>query len=187
MTMTTAARLFAVNTYSYTQSHRVRDCVAALADRGYAEFELMMYPGHLWPAETDASERNQLRRSLAERNLVVRTLNIGKSSRDLAVRAANAGSAFALVGGVRVQRRTEDGFEVIRIPAAATPLNLALIYGETSAAAASTAQDLRAFTRGGPGQWLLSGKVKRGKGVPQAGRPLRANNPIFDRKLHVRD
>ena len=74
--MTAGASLFAVNTYSYTQSHRVRDCVDALADRGYAEFELMMFPGHLWPAETDAAARRDLRRHLADRRLTVRTVNM---------------------------------------------------------------------------------------------------------------
>jgi sugar phosphate isomerase/epimerase len=74
--MSSGASQFAVNTYSYTQSHRVRDCVAALADRGYAEFELMMYPGHLWPGETDAAARRTLGRYLADRGLAVRTLNM---------------------------------------------------------------------------------------------------------------
>jgi sugar phosphate isomerase/epimerase len=74
--MTPGAAQFAVNTYSYTQSHRVRDCVAALADRGYAEFELMMFPGHLWPAEIDAAARRELRRYLADRGVNVRTLNM---------------------------------------------------------------------------------------------------------------
>ncbi len=121
---------------------------------------------------------------------VVRTLNLGKSSRDLAFRAANAGSVFALVGSARVQRRTEDGFEVIRIPASATPLNLALIYGEapagtsSAASAVTTALDLRAFTRGGPAQWpavLESPFVRGAENGPFAvdilPPPLRATNP----------
>ncbi|HEV8553177.1 MAG TPA: hypothetical protein VGR65_07305, partial [Casimicrobiaceae bacterium] len=47
--MSRDASPFAVNTYSYTQSHGARDCMLALVGRGYSEFELMMYPKHLWP------------------------------------------------------------------------------------------------------------------------------------------
>ena len=46
---------FAVNTYSYTLRERASDCVRRLAGRGFREFELMMYPGHLWPDEIDAA------------------------------------------------------------------------------------------------------------------------------------
>ncbi len=116
---------------------------------------------------------------------VVRTLNIGRSSRDLAFRAANAGAAFALVGGgTAVRRSTEDGFEVVRIPAAATPLNLALVYGELPAGAPVAARDLRAHTRGGPAQWpdVLAAPVRRGSedgpfAVDHLTTPLRATNP----------
>lgn len=115
---------------------------------------------------------------------VVRTLNIGKSSRDLAFRAANAGSPFTLVGDARVQRRTEDGFEVVRIPAAATPLNLALVYGDAPAGSVTVAADLRAFTRGGPAQWttvletVLARGADRGPfAVDTLMLPLRATNP----------
>ncbi len=115
---------------------------------------------------------------------VVRTLNIGKSSRDLAFRAANAGSAFTLVGGARVERSTENGFEVIRIRAEETPLNLALVYGESPAGGATTVQDLRALTRGGPAQWpaVLETTPARGDdggpfAVDTLTLPLRATNP----------
>ena len=115
---------------------------------------------------------------------VVRTLNIGKSARDLAFRAGNAGTTFALAGSAGVQRRTEDGFEVIRIAASATPLNLALIYGDAPAGATTTALDLRTFTRGGPAQWpnVLETPLVRGAesgpfAVDILTPPLRATNP----------
>ncbi len=116
---------------------------------------------------------------------VVRTLNLGRSTRDLVLRAANAGTVFTLVGGgTGVQRRTEDGFEVVRIPAAATPLRLALVYGEPAAGAAGPVRDLRAFTRGGPAQWpaVLEAPLVRGAesgpfAVDRLTVPLRATNP----------
>ena len=71
-----ASSAFAVNTYSYTLSHRVQDCLPALAQRGYSEFELMMYPGHLWPADTDGPARRQLRRTVESSGLRITTLNM---------------------------------------------------------------------------------------------------------------
>jgi L-ribulose-5-phosphate 3-epimerase len=67
---------FAVNTYSYTMRYSALATVDNLADMGYLAFELMMYPGHLWPADTDAAARRQLRRHIAERGLRVTTLNM---------------------------------------------------------------------------------------------------------------
>jgi L-ribulose-5-phosphate 3-epimerase len=74
--MTHAASCFAVNTYSYTLSHGVRDCLPALVARGYVEFELMMYPGHLWPADVDADARRELRRLVDSLGARVTTLNM---------------------------------------------------------------------------------------------------------------
>ena len=71
-----ASSAFAVNTYSYTLSHRVQDCLPALAQRGYSEFELMMYPGHRWPADTDGPARRQLRRTVESSGLRITTLNM---------------------------------------------------------------------------------------------------------------
>ena len=42
---------FGANTYSYMRSHGAADCLARLAELGFREFELMVHPGHLWPAE----------------------------------------------------------------------------------------------------------------------------------------
>ena len=70
------ARAFAVNSYSYIYSHRAQDCIDHLARHGHAHFELMLFPGHLWPAELDAAARRDLRRHLADRDLRLITLNI---------------------------------------------------------------------------------------------------------------
>lgn len=71
-----ASALFAANTYSYTLDFPVEDCLRRLAAQGFREFELMMYPGHLWPAHTDPAQRRQLRDFMAGQGLHVRTLNM---------------------------------------------------------------------------------------------------------------
>ncbi len=79
---------FAVNTYSYTLSHRVGDCLVSLMGRGYSEFELMMYPDHLWPADTDAAARRQLRQFIESNGLHVTTLNMPNIDLNVAGAAA---------------------------------------------------------------------------------------------------
>lgn len=70
------ARVFGVNTYSYIFSHTARDAIDHLARRGYSTFELMLFPGHLWPPELDAGARRALRAHLAAAEARVLTLNI---------------------------------------------------------------------------------------------------------------
>jgi L-ribulose-5-phosphate 3-epimerase len=86
--MPAAVSPFAVNTYSYTQTHDVLRCLRGLADRGYASFELMMYPGHLWPADVDASGRRQLRQFVESNDLSVGTLNMPNIDLNVAGAAA---------------------------------------------------------------------------------------------------
>src|ERR1700738_1342999 len=57
----TNAATFGVNTYSYIFDCSAADTVARLADQGYGGVELMFFPGHLWPAELDASQLRSLR------------------------------------------------------------------------------------------------------------------------------
>ena len=79
---------FAVNTYSYTINHTARATVASLAARGYTEFELMMYPGHLWPADFDQAARRELRNFLETNGLTVKTLNMPNIDLNVAGAAA---------------------------------------------------------------------------------------------------
>jgi sugar phosphate isomerase/epimerase len=72
----TPACLFAANTYSYTLEYPVRACIERLAARGFREFELMMYPGHLWPAHIDGKGRRELKDFMAGEGLRVGTLNM---------------------------------------------------------------------------------------------------------------
>lgn len=76
MASSPATSRFAANTYSYTLDHAVTDCVKRLAGQGFREFELMMYPGHLWPAHIDKQQRRQLRDAMEGDGLRVRTLNM---------------------------------------------------------------------------------------------------------------
>ncbi len=66
---------FAVNTYSYIFRGSAADTAARLADQGYGGIELMFFPGHLWPAELDASSLRGLRQ-LCERRLRLVAVNM---------------------------------------------------------------------------------------------------------------
>jgi L-ribulose-5-phosphate 3-epimerase len=60
--MKSTAAGFAVNTYSYIFGGSAAETVDRLADQGYGGVELMLFPGHLWPTEMDASALRALRR-----------------------------------------------------------------------------------------------------------------------------
>ncbi len=88
-----------------------------------------------------------------------RTLSVGRSPRDLLMRVAPRGTAVALVGG-RASLEEKDGYTVLRIPAAATPVALKLLLSDGGADAlrafAKTSPppaDLEPFTKGGPPRW----------------------------------
>ncbi len=74
--MTLHANAFAINSYSYIFTHTARDFLDHLASQGYSKFELMLFPGHLWPADFDAGARRSLREHIASRELQVLTLNM---------------------------------------------------------------------------------------------------------------
>jgi sugar phosphate isomerase/epimerase len=67
---------FGINTYAYTGSHSAADCLSQLADQGHTDFELMMVPGHLWPATADAAARRGLRQLVEARGLRLVSLNM---------------------------------------------------------------------------------------------------------------
>ena len=66
---------FGVNTYSYIFDGSAADTVTRLADQGYGGVELMFFPGHLWPAELDASALRALRK-LCEARLRLVAVNM---------------------------------------------------------------------------------------------------------------
>jgi cytochrome c5 len=103
-----------------------------------------------------------------------RTLNVGKSSRDLVMRVAPASVPMALAGKSAASLMATNGFQVLRIPASATPLDLKVLVAAPGLDAAALtalaresppAADLRAFTRGGPSRWNppLATRGKQGR------------------------
>jgi L-ribulose-5-phosphate 3-epimerase len=68
--------MFGCNTYSYMRSHSAEACLARLADFGFEEFELMVHPGHLSPAELTAAQRSAIRRMMQQRGLQLTALNM---------------------------------------------------------------------------------------------------------------
>jgi sugar phosphate isomerase/epimerase len=70
------AAVFGVNSYSYTIGMTAEQFLANMARRGYRTFELMAYPGHMWPKDMSSSERGRLRRIIDELGVRVATLNM---------------------------------------------------------------------------------------------------------------
>lgn len=67
---------FGCNTYSYMRSQAAERCLINLSELGFREFELMVHPGHLWPAELSGEQRAGLRRLMEERDLQLVSLNM---------------------------------------------------------------------------------------------------------------
>ncbi len=68
--------MFGCNTYSYMRSHSAEACLTHLSDLGFDEFEVMVHPGHLWPADLSSEQRRALRRMIDERRLRLVSLNM---------------------------------------------------------------------------------------------------------------
>ena len=81
--------MFGAKTYSYMRSHRAEACLVRLAELGFREFEVMVHPGHLWPAELSAAERRDLRRRIETSGWTLTALNMPNI--DINVAAAAAG------------------------------------------------------------------------------------------------
>jgi putative heme-binding domain-containing protein len=107
----------------------------------------------------------------AEGEAFTRTLEVGKSSRDLLLRLAAKRVGLAVLGGAGTVLEEKDGFSVLRIPAAATPTQLKVLMAETWPAAQAAAQTtapprpLKPLTEGGPRRWpeVLKTTVAAGK------------------------
>ena len=79
---------FAVNTYSYTLSMTAETCLCRLGDRGFRQFELMMYPGHIWPDHMDSGQRRGFRRVVEAKGLEILTANMPNIDMNLAAGVA---------------------------------------------------------------------------------------------------
>jgi putative heme-binding domain-containing protein len=93
------------------------------------------------------------------KELFTRTLEVGKSSRDLFARIAPEAVSVAVGGDSRVTVSKRDGFHVLTIPAAATPTRVKVLMakGDTNLAALANAtaapRSLKPLTEGGPRRW----------------------------------
>jgi putative heme-binding domain-containing protein len=101
-----------------------------------------------------------------------RTLEIGKSSRDLLARIALTGTAAAVIGDDRVSLEERDGFTLLKIPANATPTRVKVLVAKTEVASlkafaknSSAPRSLDPLTKGGPKRWpeVLKAGVTVGK------------------------
>ncbi len=70
------AAMFGCNSYACMLSHGAPTCLAKMADHGFREFELMVHPGHLWPAELSADKRRALHHMLEQHDLQLTTINL---------------------------------------------------------------------------------------------------------------
>jgi len=82
---------FAINSYAYTLDLAADAFLTRLAGRGYREFELMVYPGHLWPKTMPATARAALRRHADSLGAHIVTLNMANI--DVNVAAASEDEA----------------------------------------------------------------------------------------------
>jgi putative heme-binding domain-containing protein len=122
--------------------------------------------GHAEILETPGFERDHAR---ADAPVFTRTLNIGRSDRDLSLRVAPSGTAVALAGATAgaAELAVDGGHVVLRVPAPATPIKVKLLMapGEPHTAGASNQrllefahvspppEDLEPLTHGGPARW----------------------------------
>ena len=102
-------------------------------------------------AEPDAAKKG---------TVFTRTLEVGKSSRDLLARIAPEGVAVAAVGDGKVSLVRRDGFQVLRIPAAATPTRVKVLMAKGAAAdiaafamTTPVPRPLKPLAEGGPKRW----------------------------------
>lgn len=88
-----------------------------------------------------------------------RTLEVGKSSHDLLARIAPAGVVVAVLGDKAASLATQDGFHIMRIPAAATPTRVKVLMAKGATDLAGFAKitpaprALKPLTEGGPKRW----------------------------------
>ena len=89
-----------------------------------------------------------------------RTLEVGKSSRDLLARIAPVSVAVAVVGDKAATLAKQDGFHILRIPAAETPTRVKVLMSKDAAAdlavfakTTPAPRTLKPLTEGGPKRW----------------------------------
>lgn len=66
---------FGINSYSYIFSTDALGFLQRLHRLGFSRFELMAFPGHLWPGEATPAQKRAVRAFVEDNGLVVTTLN----------------------------------------------------------------------------------------------------------------
>ncbi|WP_108661412.1 sugar phosphate isomerase/epimerase family protein [Acuticoccus kandeliae] len=104
--MSDPTKIFSINLYAYTFDYTVSEALLHLAKQGYREFELMMFPGHLWPAEMSATDRRELRKLIEDNGLRVVSvnmpnidLNIAGASKEMREYSLGLISSFTTLAG----------------------------------------------------------------------------------------
>lgn len=91
---------FGANTYSYIQRGPAFDAVTSLGGE-FSVFELMAYPGCLWPAEMEVVARRELRARLADAGARVVALNTPNVDLNLAAAAPEMRAhTLRIIGGI---------------------------------------------------------------------------------------
>jgi putative heme-binding domain-containing protein len=92
--------------------------------------------------------------------IFARTVEVGRSPRDLWMRVAPAGTAVALAGDDRATLVEKDGVTLLHIPASATPMAVEVLMGggdrgrlQAVARSSPGLPSLRSLTSGGPRRW----------------------------------
>ncbi len=104
-------------------------------------------------------------------SVFTRTLEVGKSSKDLLCRIAPEPATVGVVGDSKVTVGIADGFQVLTIPAAATPTRVKVLMAKGGTDLAPVAKTtpapkaLKPLTEGGPKRWpdVLKTTVTTGK------------------------
>jgi putative heme-binding domain-containing protein len=98
--------------------------------------------------------------SRTQLTVFVRTLNIGPSPHDLALRVAPAGTPVAISEPEQVRMIERNGDAILNIPAASTPLKLKIFHSngdpeslQTIAKSSAPPASLESMTHGGPKRW----------------------------------
>jgi cytochrome c5 len=105
--------------------------------------------------------------------VVVRTLNIGRSSRDLKHRIAPVSAKLAIRCSDSLETVEENGFVVLKVPASLTPVNFRIAIApadstenlDSSLSSTRLPLDLEPLTHGGPPRWpqVLTTRSVRGE------------------------
>ena len=88
--MTTKRSNFCINTYSYTLGLSAIETIEKIADFGFKAVELMMYPGHVWPASLSPEGLKDLKHCLETKGVEVTTLNMP----NIDLNVSNCANAF---------------------------------------------------------------------------------------------